>query len=246
MKKVLSLFLAFLLLLSLAGCRTAVLPDAYPLTTGELAETTRDEIPGEEVTQPPETTEETTPPATEATQTESEGTIPPTTRPAATQPATTQPETTRPAVTQPPTTRPEETVPPVTQPPATQPPETESPTTRPEETQPPTTASRLDSNGSYYSKEDVAEFIVTYGRLPGNFMTKKQMGDNTKSYMKNGYRVGGDRFYNNEGLLPGGYTYYECDIVLSGTSRGAHRLVFTYSGLVYYTSDHYESFVRLY
>lgn len=177
MKKVLSLFLAFLLLLSLAGCRTAVLPDAYPLTTGELAETTRDEIPGEEVTQPPET---------------------------------------------------------------------ESPTTRPEETQPPTTASRLDSNGSYYSKEDVAEFIVTYGRLPGNFMTKKQMGDNTKSYMKNGYRVGGDRFYNNEGLLPGGYTYYECDIVLSGTSRGAHRLVFTYSGMVYYTSDHYESFVRLY
>lgn len=211
MKKVLSLFLAFLLLLSLAGCRTAVLPDAYPLTTGELAETTRDEIPGEEVTQPPETTEETTPPATEATQTEPEGTIPPTTRPAATQPATTQPETTRPAVTQ-----------------------------------PPTTASRLDPNGSYYSKEDVAEFIVTYGRLPGNFMTKKQMGDNTKSYMKNGYRVGGDRFYNNEGLLPGGYTYYECDIVLSGTSRGAHRLVFTYSGMVYYTSDHYKSFVRLY
>ena len=59
--------------------------------------------------------------------------------------------------------------------------------------------------------------------------------------------IGGDRFYNREGLLPGGHTYYECDIGTSGgRNRGAQRLVFTLDGIVYYTSDHYRSFTRLY
>ena len=59
--------------------------------------------------------------------------------------------------------------------------------------------------------------------------------------------VGGDRFYNKEGLLPSGETYYECDIDTYGiTSRGAKRLVWTKSGIVYYTGDHYASFTQLY
>ena len=32
----------------------------------------------------------------------------------------------------------------------------------------------LDPEGSYTSKEDVALYLHTYGKLPGNFMTKKE------------------------------------------------------------------------
>ena len=59
--------------------------------------------------------------------------------------------------------------------------------------------------------------------------------------------IGGDRFYNKEGLLPSGHTYYECDIgTTGGRNRGAKRIVFSSDGLVYYTNDHYESFTLLY
>lgn len=120
-------------------------------------------------------------------------------------------------------------------------------------TQPPATdppASTLDPNGSYTSRDDVALFIYTYGRLPNNFITKSQAENQygkTSGLNKYGKCIGGDRFYNREGQLPSGYTYYECDIdTLYSSKRGAKRLVFTYSGQIYYTSDHYETFVRLY
>lgn len=99
----------------------------------------------------------------------------------------------------------------------------------------------IDEDGIYDSKQEVALYIHTYGKLPKNYVTKSQ-------YNKDKYLcVGGDRFYNKEGLLPSGETYYECDIDTYGiTSRGAKRLVWTKSGIVYYTADHYESFVQLY
>ena len=111
----------------------------------------------------------------------------------------------------------------------------------------------IDEDGWYYSTEDVALYLHTYGELPDNFITKKEaqsMGwDNKKGNLwevADGMCIGGDRFYNNEGLLPQN-TYYECDIdTLYSSKRGAKRLVFTYSGIVYYTSDHYRSFQRLY
>ena len=124
----------------------------------------------------------------------------------------------------------------------------------PQETVPPTTApaSTLDPNGTYDSKTKVALFIVTYGRLPNNYITKSQAerlgwdGGSVERYAP-GKCIGGDRFYNNEGLLPSGYTYYECDIgTLGAGSRGAQRLVYTKTGIVYYTSNHYKSFTRLY
>ncbi len=111
---------------------------------------------------------------------------------------------------------------------------------------------KLDADGFYYDKEDVALFIHTYGRLPDNFVTKSEarseFGSNYKA-MKAGYRIGGDRFGNREGRLPAasGRTYTECDIVAEGgTERGACRIVFSNDGLVYYTSDHYNSFTLLY
>lgn len=134
-------------------------------------------------------------------------------------------------------------------PPQTDPPKkpSEPPQTNPPQTNPPL----LDKNGSYTTKKDVALYLHLYGRLPNNFITKKQAEDRYNwsggSLSKYGLCIGGDRFYNNQGKLPGGYTYYECDIdTLYSSNRGSKRLVFTYSGIIYYTSDHYETFTRLY
>ena len=173
-------------------------------------------------------TEAPTEPSPTDAPTEPRPTSPPTERP-------TEPEPTRPP-TQPPT-EPEPTTPP-----------TQAPT-EPQPTEP--TLPYLDPNGVYTSKEDVALYIVLYKRLPNNFVTKSRAEDlynwNGGSLSKYGKCIGGDRFYNNEGRLPSGYTYYECDIdTLYSSKRGSKRLVFTYSGIVYYTSDHYKTFTRLY
>ena len=108
----------------------------------------------------------------------------------------------------------------------------------------PTGNGAIDPDGIYDSKEDVALYIHTYGRLPKNYITKNQYKSQGKPRDK---CCGGDRFYNNEGLLPSGYTYYECDIdTLGTTNRGTKRIVWTTSGIVYYTSNHYASFTKLY
>ena len=113
----------------------------------------------------------------------------------------------------------------------------------------------LDPDGSYDSKEDVALYIHLYGKLPSNFMTKSQAkakgwkGSGSLSRVLPGKCLGGDVFYNREGLLPNktGRVYYECDIGTMNTgNRGAKRIVYSNDGLVYYTHDHYESFELLY
>ncbi len=112
----------------------------------------------------------------------------------------------------------------------------------------------LPENGSYTSKEDVALYIYLYGRLPDNFITKKEAqdlgwpGGSLEPYAP-GMCIGGSRFGNYEGLLPeaDGRRYTECDIdTLGAKSRGAKRIVFSNDGLIYYTEDHYESFELLY
>lgn len=125
---------------------------------------------------------------------------------------------------------------------------TDEPTEPP--TQPTTQKPALDPDGSYTTAKDVALYIRLYGKLPPNFITKSQaksMYGSTNGLNKYGKCIGGDRFYNKEGLLPDGYTYYECDIdTLYSSKRGAKRLVYTKSGIVYYTDDHYASFTKLY
>lgn len=116
------------------------------------------------------------------------------------------------------------------------------------------TESTLPEDGSYTTKEDVALYIHLYGRLPSNFITKREAeelgwsGGSLEPYAP-GMCIGGDRFGNYEGLLPKkkGRTYTECDIDTRGQSkRGAKRIVFSNDGLIYYTDDHYESFELLY
>ena len=112
----------------------------------------------------------------------------------------------------------------------------------------------LDEYGTYTTKEDVALYIHTYGRLPDNFITKKEAeklgwpGGSLEPYAP-GMCIGGNRFGNYEKLLPEakGRTYTECDIdTLGASKRGAKRIVFSNDGLIYYTDDHYESFELLY
>ena len=112
----------------------------------------------------------------------------------------------------------------------------------------------IDENGSYTTKDDVALYIYTYGKLPKNFITKNYAralgwtGGSLEPYAE-GMCIGGDSFGNNEGLLPSkdGRQYTECDIdTLGADARGAKRIVFSNDGLIYYTDDHYESFTLLY
>ena len=110
----------------------------------------------------------------------------------------------------------------------------------------------LDPDGYYYSKDEVALYIHTYGKLPPNFITKNKAkslgwsGGSVEDYYPGG-AIGGDRFGNYEGLLPKNKTYYECDIDTKGRSnRGSRRIIYSTDGSIYYTSDHYESFTQLY
>lgn len=113
----------------------------------------------------------------------------------------------------------------------------------------------VSEEGSYTSKEDVSEYLHTYGHLPSNFITKKEaqaLGwDSSAGNLDEvapGKSIGGDRFGNYEGLLPekSGRKYYECDINYSGGYRGGERIVYSSDGLIFYTEDHYRTFEQLY
>ncbi len=135
----------------------------------------------------------------------------------------------------------------------TQAPENEAPA-QTRATSPPETQIELHENGSYYSRDDVALYIHTFGHLPPNYLTKKQAqslgwsGGSLERFAP-GKVIGGSRFGNYEGLLPvsPGRYYTECDIDTLGKSkRGDKRIVFSNDGLIYYTDDHYKSFTLLY
>lgn len=118
-----------------------------------------------------------------------------------------------------------------------------------------TNTKTLTENGSYSSKEDVALYIHTYGKLPSNYISKSQAKDLGWDSKKGnlwgvakGKSIGGDRFSNRERTLPykQGRQYYECDIDYDRGHRGAKRIVYSNDGLVYYTEDHYATFTLLY
>lgn len=116
------------------------------------------------------------------------------------------------------------------------------------------TEQTLDIDGSYTSADDVAAYLTEFGRLPDNFITKEEARElgwkaekgNLHAVAPN-KSIGGDRFGNREGLLPEkqGRRYYECDINYNGGHRGAERLVYSDDGLIFYTTDHYASFIEM-
>ncbi|MBO7514884.1 MAG: ribonuclease [Lachnospiraceae bacterium] len=131
---------------------------------------------------------------------------------------------------------------------------TTAPTTVAPTTVAPTTAA-IDENGTYTSKEDVALYIHTYGKLPKNYITKSEAENlgwiSSKGNLGRvapGKSIGGDRFGNYEGQLPKarGRSYTECDIDFDGGYRNSKRIIFSNDGLIFYTEDHYETFEQLY
>ncbi len=122
------------------------------------------------------------------------------------------------------------------------------------ETEPLVVDVKIDKDGTYTTKDDVALYIYTYGELPHNFISKKKAqklgweGGSLEPYAP-GCCIGGSFFGNYEGALPEkeGREYTECDIdTLGKQSRGAKRIVFSNDGLIYYTGDHYKTFELLY
>ncbi len=113
----------------------------------------------------------------------------------------------------------------------------------------------IDEDGSYTTRDEVALYLHTYGRLPDNYITKKDaenLGwDSKKGNLWDvapGKSIGGSYFGNYEKQLPEkkGRKYYECDINYEGKYRGAERIIYSDDGLVFYTGDHYETFEQLY
>ncbi len=113
----------------------------------------------------------------------------------------------------------------------------------------------IDYNGEFTSKDQVALYIHTYKKLPKNFVTKQtaeqagwiaSLGNLDK--VLPGKSIGGNRFGNYEKILPDikGRKYYECDIDYIGGKRNAKRIVYSSDGQIYYTGDHYSTFVQLY
>ncbi|MCI9456855.1 MAG: ribonuclease [Oscillospiraceae bacterium] len=113
----------------------------------------------------------------------------------------------------------------------------------------------VEEDGWYSDRDSVALYLHTFGKLPGNFITKKEASalgwDSKKGNLwevAEGMSIGGDSFGNREGLLPAakGRKWYECDINYQGGYRGAERILYSSDGLVYYTGDHYQTYTQLY
>lgn len=114
-----------------------------------------------------------------------------------------------------------------------------------------TISNQVIETGYYTSKEDVAMYLKTFNHLPNNYITKDEaeaLGwDSDKGNLwdiSDKKSIGGDRFYNREKLLPeeNNVVYFECDIDYTGGYRNAQRIVYSNTGYIYYTEDHYASF----
>ena len=98
--------------------------------------------------------------------------------------------------------------------------------------------------------QKVVDYIAKHNSLPGDYITKTQAiklgwesGKDLWNYAP-GKKIGGNVFYNFQGLLPetAGRVWRECDVSYSNNSRGIERIVYSNDGLIYKTSDHYKSF----
>ena len=103
--------------------------------------------------------------------------------------------------------------------------------------------------------QKLADYNFEHGELPENFITKKEaqargwqdqyryVGD-----IEPGLCIGGDYFGNYEKQLPvvKGRKYYEADCFYRGGARNEYRIIYSTDGHVWFTGDHYETFIELF
>lgn len=111
-----------------------------------------------------------------------------------------------------------------------------------------------------YSKQDiddltdedlVIDFVKKNHELPDYYLTKSEARSQGWVASKGnlcdvlpGKAIGGDKFSNREGQLPKGPQYFEADVNYNCGRRNADRIVFTKSGEVYLTKNHYKTFEK--
>lgn len=112
----------------------------------------------------------------------------------------------------------------------------------------------IDENGEYSTPEEVAQYISIYKELPKNYITKEEAVSSGWESSKGNLwdvtdrmSIGGDVFGNREGKLPDtkGRQWYECDVNYNGGFRGEERLVYSNDGLIFYSKDHYNTFIEM-
>ncbi len=113
----------------------------------------------------------------------------------------------------------------------------------------------LDEYGEYTTINEVSAFLLRFGVLPCNYISKtdaKELGwtakkDNLGEVMP-GCSIGGDKFQNREKQLPTakGRQWYECDVNTVDGKRSDERIVYSNDRLIYYTPDAFQSFIQLY
>jgi hypothetical protein len=104
--------------------------------------------------------------------------------------------------------------------------------------------------------KNIANALHERGALPPCYLTKAEagaLGWHPSSDLWSrapGRAIGGDVFYNREGVLPAAWNgrYVEADLDYAGGDRGAHRLIYVRGmekdWLIFVTVDHYRSFTR--
>ncbi|MEC1259492.1 ribonuclease domain-containing protein [Bacillus swezeyi] len=117
-----------------------------------------------------------------------------------------------------------------------------------------TDGSSVQTDSIINTFEGVADYIVKYGRLPDNFITKAEAAKlgwepqkGNLAEVAPGKTIGGDIFKNREKLLPDaeGRVWREADINYTSGFRGSDRIVYSNDRLVYKTTDHYKTFTRM-
>ena len=133
---------------------------------------------------------------------------------------------------------------------------TAAPTAAPVQTAAPETMPEVTATpGPMDAAQELADYIFEYGELPDYFLTKKEAQAlgwdsyyNFVSDVAPGMSIGGDYFGNYEQKLPvvKGRKYYEADCFYREGKRNAYRIIYSNDGHVWYTEDHYNTFIELF
>lgn len=115
-----------------------------------------------------------------------------------------------------------------------------------------TTKSAVGTSIDQLTDEQVViGYVKSNKKLPDYYLTKnearKQGWVASKGNLCDvlpGSAIGGDHFSNREKQLPKGAAYFEADVNYSCGRRNADRIIFTKSGDVWLTKNHYKTFEK--